>query len=101
MNKLIIHKNLTPKTLFRVTGQNIYNKPGWHIARTKEDVVAYLTQFKPDIISIGSLKELSSLEVAKYIHSVYKAAKIKGYPSILIDKEDVNLKEIKKLFNMT
>lgn len=98
MNKLIIHRNLTPKSLFRVTGQGIYNKPGWDIARNKEDLVAYLTQFQPDVISISSLPGLTSLEVAECIHSIYIAAGIKKYPQIIIDKQDVSKSQIKSLF---
>lgn len=98
MNKLLVHKNLSPKALFRATRQVIYNKPGWDIARTKEELVAYLTQFQPDVISIGDLKQMTSLQVAQSIHAIYVAAGIKKYPRILIDKQDVNHKQIKLLF---
>lgn len=98
MSKLIIHKNLTPKTLFRITGASIYNRPGWDIVRTKQELVAYLTQFQPSTISIGHIKEMSAIEIANFINQIYKLTKIK-YPTILgCEVDDSINSQIKQLF---
>lgn len=87
MNRLVIHKNLTQKNLFRVLGGSIYKNRHWEIARTKEELVAYLTQFQPDLISIGPLEDMDTLEVAKYIRLLYITTKSKIPAITCVERE--------------
>jgi len=87
MNRLLIHKELTQKTLFRVLGGSIYKNHYWDIARTKEEFIAYLTQFKPDIISIGPLEGMPPSEVAKYLRDFYQVINIK-LPNIISSRAE-------------
>jgi len=89
MNRLVIHKDLTQKNLFRVLGGSVYKNHYWDIARTKEEVVAYLTQFKPDLISIGPLPGMSIEQVATYLRTLYIAAKIKIPAVTCVDKDQI------------
>lgn len=86
LNRLVIHKDVTEKTLFRVLGGSIYKNHYWDIARTKEELVAYLTQFKPDIISIGPLPDMTIEQVATYLHNFYIAANMKIPAITCVDK---------------
>lgn len=87
MNRLIIHKDLTQKTLFRVLGGSIYKNHYWDIARSKEEFIAYLTQFKPDIISIGPLEGLTPGQVAEYLRTFYKGIGCK-LPNIISSRAE-------------
>ena len=98
MSKLIIHKSLTPKTLFRVTGGSIYNRPGWDIATNKQELVAYFTQFQPEIISIGNIDGMSTMEVAQYVKSIYDLARAR-YPRVLVIDETL-LDNVNQLFQV-
>jgi hypothetical protein len=82
MNRLVIHKNATTKNLFRLTGSLIYKNHAWDVVSTKDDLVAYLTQFQPDVISIGPLPNLSTEEVASYLRAFYLRIKAKIPPYI-------------------
>lgn len=82
MNRLVIHKELTQKTLFRVLGGSIYKNHYWDIARSKDEFVAYLTQFKPDIISIGPLEGMTPSDVVGYLRALYQGIGME-LPSII------------------
>lgn len=82
MVRLLIHKNVRPNTIFRVLGNSIYTNHHWTIITTKEELVAYFTQFKPHIISIGPLDGMTPVEVASYLGTLYRTAGI-SYPEIL------------------
>ena len=82
MNRLVIHKQLTQKTLFRVLGGSIYKNHYWDIARSKDEIIAYLTQFKPDIISIGPLEGMNPVEVTEYLRALYQGIGMK-LPSVI------------------
>ena len=83
MNRLVIHKNVTPKTLFRVLGGSIYKEHHWDIASNKNEVVAYLTQFLPDIITIGPLEDMTPTDVAIFLRDIYRRVKNVRYPKFL------------------
>lgn len=76
MNRLIIHKNLTHRTLFRVTGHPMYASHPWDIATNKQDIVAYFTQILPNVIVIGELEGMSVREVGEYVLALYKAGRM-------------------------
>ena len=99
MSKLIIHKNITSKTLFRVTGANMYNRPGWDIAINKEEVIAYFTQFQPDIITIGHIDNMNTIQIAEFIKFLYSSVKI-AYPIIfLVHYDDLStIEKVKQIF---
>lgn len=103
MRKLILGKSLTPKTLGRSMGGNMYNRPGWDIANNKQQLVAYLQQFLPQVITIGHLEDMTAIEAATYIKSALQAAGVNSrmYPSILITDniEDLRL-DIYKIFGI-
>lgn len=88
MNRLVIHKQVTERTLFRILGGSTYKNHYWHIADSKNEVVAYLTQFKPDIISIGPLEGMTSTEVALYLRALYQTIGQKLPSVIAAHKED-------------
>lgn len=100
MSKLIISKNLTQKSLSRSLGGNLYSRPGWDIASTKEELVAYLTQFQPSIISIGTLDGLPTTELAKYVKQLYDLTSMR-YPRIILAYPTPDLeKEVFSLFKI-
>lgn len=87
MNRLIIHKEVTQKTLFRVLGGSIYKNHYWDIARSKQEFIAYLTQFRPDIISIGPLEGMTPGEVAGYLRAFYQGVGMK-LPSVISSRAE-------------
>lgn len=104
MRKLILGKSLTPKTLGRSMGGNMYNRPGWDIAINKQQLVAYLQQFLPQIITIGALADMTALQASIYITSALNAAGVtpRMRPSIILADslaEDEAI-AIKKLFGI-
>lgn len=96
MERLLIHKNVRPNTIFRVLGSSIYSTHRWTIAATKDELVAYLTQFQPDIISVGPLEGMTPVEVASYLGFLYRQAGMR-YPQILAANH-ADTKEIKSAF---
>lgn len=88
MNRLVINKNLNQKNIFRVLGGSIYKNHHWDIVTTKDELIAYLTQFLPDIISIGSLDNMNPAEVAVYLRKLYRQLPGVKAPKVLcIDAE--------------
>ena len=95
MNRLVIQKSINQKTLFRVTGRAVYKQHYWDIATTKDELVAYITQFQPDLISIGTLPDMTAQEVALYLRNVFLSAKMK-IPTI-ISFDPVLSEELKRI----
>lgn len=91
MNKIVIHKNATSKNLYRVLGSAVCNSRQWDIATNKQELVAYLTQFQPDLISIGPLSDMTTEEVAMYLRAFYMRLRIKipTYICNEVEKKDI------------
>jgi len=104
MRKLILGKSLTPKTLGRSMGGNMYNRPGWDIANNKQQLVAYLQQFLPQVITIGTLEDMTAFDAALYIITALKAADVatRLYPQVILadNLAGDELDAIKKLFGI-
>lgn len=81
-------------------GGNAYSRPGWDIANNKQQLVAYLQQFLPQVITIGSLEDMSALEATTYILTALKAAGVVApqYPQLILPALPPDeLSEIQKL----
>lgn len=87
MIKLAIHKNFTKNDLFRVTRRPTYVKDSWDIVKTKNDLIAFLTQFKPGLICIGPLPSMTEEQVAFLLRQVYTAAKTRVPALTCVDKK--------------
>lgn len=82
-------------------GGNAYSRPGWDIANNKQQLVAYLQQFLPAIITIGHMEDLTAIEAAQYIKLVLDTADVhpRMRPSIIVADKIIDLEaDIKKIF---
>lgn len=79
---------------------SIYKTHHWDIVRTKDEMVAYLTQFLPDIISIGPLTDMTAVEVAVYLRKLYDQIGVR-IPKALCADDDNRETVMKILFNKT
>ena len=85
-------------------GGNMYNRPGWDIANNKQQLVAYLQQFLPQVITIGTLEDMTAFDAALYIITALKAADVatRLYPQVILadNLAGDELDAIKKLFGI-
>lgn len=70
----------------------MYLNNHWDIARTKEDIIAYLTQIQPDIIVIGEIEGMSVKDIADYIRTMYRATRTKTPENVFaLYRDDVDI----------
>jgi hypothetical protein len=87
MIKLAIHTDCRKKSdLFRKTRRSTFLKDNWDVINTKENLIAFLTQFKPDLICIGPLPSMTEEEVAFLLRQLYRAAKARVPALTCVDK---------------
>lgn len=68
----------------------------WDIATTKEEIIAYFSQFCPEAVNIGEIEGMSDLDVARYIKKLYDTVGAGSYPVV----SSINGNSlVKKIFN--
>ncbi len=87
MLKLAIHKTYNKQDLFAKTRKLTYQRDRWDFVRTKDDLIAFLTQFRPDLICIGPLPSINEKEVALLLRNMYLAAKVRVPALTCVDKK--------------